>query len=234
MGKKEMNPFRRRFLIEIISAGVGLAGLSFFARLAGAMGFFPIRQGMRKVDGDVRINGKPAREGSAVNLGDEVTTGLKSMAIFLVGEDAFLLRADSKVVIDGKPSPGIKMQVVDLLRLSHGKLLSVFGKGKRQIVTPTAVAGIRGTGIYVEAEPERTYICTCYGRVDIEARGRPGEKETIETRHHEEPRYIIALGTGPLIAKAPFLNHTDVELMTLESYVRRRPPFDPSDGRYDH
>ncbi|HLA27920.1 MAG TPA: hypothetical protein VJZ49_08500 [Syntrophales bacterium] len=234
MEKKEMDPFRRRFLIEIISAGVGLAGLSFFVRLAGAMGFSPIRQGMRKVEGDVRINAKPAREGAAVNIGDEVTTGLKSMAIFLVGEDAFLLRADSKVVIDGKPNPGIIMQVVDLLRLSHGRLLSVFGKGERQIETPTAVAGIRGTGIYVEAEPERSYICTCYGRVDIEARGRPGEKETIETLHHEAPRYIFASGTGPLIAEAPFMNHTDTELMILESYVRRRPPFDPSEGRYDY
>lgn len=234
MGKEEMNPLRRRFLIDIVSAGVGLAGLSFFVRIAGAMGSSGIKQGVRKIEGDIRINGKPATLGSVINIGDRVSTGVISAATFVVGEDAFLLRAGSEVVIEGKPATGNNMQVVELLRLSHGKLLSVFGKGKgkRKIMTPTAVAGVRGTGIYVEAEPERTYICTCYGQVDIEALGRPCEKEKIETQHHDAPRYIHASGNGPLIVKAPVQNHTDAELITLESYVNRRPPFEPSDDRY--
>jgi len=29
--------------------------------------------------------------------------------------------------------------------------------------TPTATVGIRGTGLYVESQPDLTYVCTCYG-----------------------------------------------------------------------
>ena len=55
------------------------------------------------------------------------------------------------------------------LRLLTGSLLSVFGeRGANQALsvnTSTATIGIRGTGIYMEAEPDLTYLCTCYGTV---------------------------------------------------------------------
>lgn len=229
-----MDLLRRRFLIELISAGVGLAGLTFFARAAGAMGGSFIKQGVRKIEGNVSINGIAAENGSAVNVGDRVSTGLNSSVIFVIGDDAFLLRAESEVIIDGKINPDNKVQTVDLLQITRGKLLSVFGKGRRRIVTPTAVAGVRGTGIYVEAEISQTYICTCYGKVDISALGRDEESETVVTNHHEAPRYVLATGPGPLIIKAPVKNHTDLELTRLESYVMRRPPFNELEGAYDN
>jgi len=51
------------------------------------------------------------------------------------------------------------------------------------MLTATTTAGIRGTGIYVEASPERTYFCTCYGTVEIEDQHRT-EKRLVVSGYH--------------------------------------------------
>ena len=58
--------------------------------------------------------------------------------------------------------------------------------------------------------------------------------EDVKTRHHESPRYIYksVQGDGRLIAGAPVINHTDEELILLESLVHRKPPFVGSGNRY--
>jgi hypothetical protein len=113
------------------------------------------------------------------------------------------------------------------LRLVTGKLLSVFGRGPRSITTPTGTIGIRGTGIYIEAEAERTYVCTCYGVADLQASNMPEARETVSTTHHDAPRYIYARGETPIkmIEQASVINHTDAELTMLEALVGRKPPF---------
>jgi hypothetical protein len=117
------------------------------------------------------------------------------------------------------------------LRVVTGAVLSVFATGERKTIrTPTATIGIRGTGVYVEIEPDRTYVCTCYGTADIEATADPQRyRETVTTRHHDEPRYVYATGDA-MMAKAAVLNHTDDELRLLESLVGRTPPFGPRTG----
>ncbi len=86
--------------------------------------------------------------------------------------------------------------------------------------------GIRGTGIYVESEPDFDYICTCYGKTDIQAINGPGCHEQIKTEHHDSPRYALAEGdSGQLIKPAPFKNHADEELALIEALVGRNPPF---------
>jgi len=77
----------------------------------------------------------------------------------------------------------------------------------------------------VEAETQRTYVCTCYGVVDITAKAAPEIKETIKTTHHDSPKFVYASGTNQLITKAPVINHTDAELIMLEKLVWRKPPF---------
>ena len=104
-------------------------------------------------------------------------------------------------------------------------MLAVFDRRNRKIITPTAVLGIRGTGIYIEAEPKRTYVCTCYGIVDIEAKATPDVRETVKTNHHESPRFVYGSGSKQFIVKAPVVNHTDAELILLEEFVGRQPPF---------
>lgn len=91
----------------------------------------------------------------------------------------------------------------------------------------------RGTGLYVEAERERTYVCACYGITDLAALSDPSSRETIESDHHDEPRYILASGApGIRIRSAPVINHTDFELTLIESLVGRVPPFGAGGGGY--
>jgi hypothetical protein len=123
--------------------------------------------------------------------------------------------------------------IVNSLRLVTGKLLSVFGKTKHQLNTPNATIGIRGTGIYTEADPEQTYVCTCYGVVDLYADNDKNSSETITSQHHDAPRYILSNEpSGKNIREAPFINHTDLELQVIEGLVGREPPFSMAGGGY--
>jgi hypothetical protein len=92
--------------------------------------------------------------------------------------------------------------------------------------TKTATVGIRGTGVYLEADPEQTYFCTCYGVADVTANEDPESKDTVVAKHHDKPLYILAgAQRGRNIRPAPFINHTDQELMLVETLVGRKPPF---------
>jgi hypothetical protein len=151
-----------------------------------------------------------------VAAGDSVTTGADALAVFVVGRDAMLVRRQSSVSL-----------FKDGLRIASGAVLSVFESGRRrEIDTGTAVIGIRGTGIYVEAEPDRTYVCTCYGEAVLEPRADPAARETVRTTHHDQPRYIMPKGAPQMIMRAPVVNHTDAELEMLEALVGRKPPFE--------
>ncbi len=184
--------------------------------------------GLIRARGEVLINGIAARAGAAVNPGDSVITAPGGMAVFVVGRDAFLLRENSELLTTGG------RVLIAGLRLVTGKLLSVFARGPRRISTATATIGIRGTGLYLEAQTERTYVCTCYGMADLQASNMPGATETVKTTHHNAPRYIYAHGEMPIkmIEVAPVINHTDAELIMLEALVGRQPPFVGSGMNY--
>lgn len=215
----DADPTQRRRVLAAISATVLAAGM---ASLREALAQGKKEPGMYHMQGAVLVNGKPVRRGQIIKPGDAVQTGAKSFAIFVVGNDAFLMRSSAKVETAG--SGGF----ADVLRLVSGSLLSVYSPGIRRIETPTATIGIRGTGIYMQADAKRTYVCTCYGTVEVAPAGMPQMTEVISTTHHEEPRYIYADSSMPvdkMMPKAPVINHSDVELTLLESLVGRQPPF---------
>jgi len=219
---------RRKWLLRIVAC-LSISALPEAVRHALALGQRPAVSGLYRVQGEVRVNGRPAEAGQLVRPGDIIETGPRSQAVFAVGRDAYLLRADSRLETVGRE------MFINTLRIATGKLLSVLGPGARRIETPTAAIGIRGTGIYVEAEPERTYVCTCYGIADIQVRDRPEVRETVETKHHDQPRYVYgkAMPSIRMIEGAPVINHTDAELVMLEALVGRRPPFlDSGSPRY--
>jgi len=217
---------RRAFITKVLAgSAIGFTGFSVLARVAFSMGALARRQGIQKIQGEVKINGIPAEIGALVKTGDVITTGPKSYAVFVIDRSAYLVRDNTRLEFSSETSDQYKEKIVNILRLINGKMLSVFGRRRRKIFTTTAVAGIRGTGIYLEAEPERTYICTCYGLVDIQSKAAPEVKETVKTSYHESPRYVYASGADQLIAKAPVINHTDAELIMLEGLVQRKPPF---------
>jgi hypothetical protein len=183
-----------------------------------------LEKGVYRVRGDARVNGVAARRGMDVKPGDVVTTAAGSEIVFVVNRDAFLLRAGARVDVGSGAA--------DVFRIVTGALLSVYQPGRRKtLYAQNATIGIRGTGIYVESAPEKTYVCTCYGEAELVPSGDPALAETVRTSHHEQPRYIMAKGAPQMMTKAPVLNHTDAELSLLESLVGRRVPFDPTDYR---
>ena len=202
---------RRRALLAL-AAGIGMS-----AALRRALAQSTAKQGVRTAKGDVRVNGKPAPPGAIIRPGDTIEIGKDALAAFVVGEDAFLMRKESRAELIGS---GV---LVNAIRLVSGGLLSVFGGGEHRLVTATASIGIRGTGAYMEAEPQRTYFCLCYGKAEVAAT-TGGARESYTTRHHESPRYIYGDGRGRAIVPAGVANHTDSELILLESLVGRSPP----------
>ncbi len=218
---------RRRLL------GASAAALALnMAWLRQALAAGSVEKGVYRVRGDVRINGTPAKEGADVKAGDVVTTGSGSETVFVAGKDAFLIRANSRVEAQGAAGA----LVLSGLRVFTGAVLSVFVPGERKTIhTATATIGIRGTALYVEAEAARTYVCTCYGEVEIISVADPSARETVRTTRHEQPRYVMGTGAPQMLMGAPVVNHDDVELNMLESLVGRRTPWvrmSDQQGRY--
>lgn len=230
--KEEIDDPRRELLVKSLSAGLFMAGgTAGILQPVHAMGKIPkvLEPGKSIYDmrGDVKVSGRQANENTVITGSDIVETGRSSHVVFAVGKDAFVLRSSSRLELSGSG------MLVNTLRLVTGKLLSVFGKTKHRINTPNATIGIRGTGIYTEAEPEQTYVCTCYGVVDLFADNDKHSTEVITSRHHDAPRYILSnAAPGNNIREAPFINHTDLELQLIEELVGREPPFNMAGGGY--
>ncbi len=221
---------RRRQLIEALTAGLLSAGLplgsAFGQSVFGSRpAKLPAGQSIYRISGSATVNGAAANLQTVVRPGDTVETGKDSEIVFVVGGHSMILRNESRLVIEGD-KPGAATLLLAALRLVTGKLLSVSRNSRARILTPTATIGIRGTGWYAEADPEQTYFCTCYGTTDIAANNDPGSQETVAAKHHDRPFYILGkAAAGKSIRNAPFINHTDQELMLIETLAGRTPPF---------
>jgi len=164
-----------------------------------------VEQGVRRARGVVQ----------ATSQG--ITTGPNSEVLFVRERDAVMVRSNSTLSF-----------VAGGFRLVTGAVLAVFSPGQpKELRTPTATIGIRGTAVYLEVEPGRTYVCTCYGEAVLAAVDAPASRETVRTRAHEQPRYIMAGGAPQMITSAPMINHTDTELALLEGLVGRQMPYQP-------
>jgi hypothetical protein len=210
---------RRRWMQAM--AAMGAAGASGYLSELLAAGDLP--PGLHRVDGKVTVNGREARSGAQVNMGDKVATGPGSTAVVVLKGDAMLMRADTVVEIKG--SSGL---MSDLL-ISTGRVLSVFSKKNVSVKAATATIGIRGTGAYIEVLPDEVYFCLCYGEAVLT--GPNMAEKTVVTKHHEQPLLLKESGGTLRTEPGGFRNHTDDELVMLEKLVGREPPF-MKDGQY--
>jgi hypothetical protein len=202
---------RRRALLAL-AAGIGL-----HPALQAALAQTSAKEGVRTIKGEVSVNGRPTTLGALIRPGDTIEVGKDAVAAFVAGQDAFLMRSNSRAELIGSGA------LVAAVQLVTGGLLAVFGEGEHRLTTATASIGIRGTGAYTEAETGRTYFCLCYGTAEVTAT-RGGARESYSTRHHESPRYIYGDGRKDAIVPASVSNHTDAELIMLESLAGRSPP----------
>lgn len=220
---------RRRLLIQAL--GAGLFALPFAGNNALAFNLFgtpprklPPGQSIYRIQGDVKINGKTADMKTIIRPNDTVETGKDSELVYVVGGNSMIIRANSHLKMEGKEEGASFF--IQGLRLLTGKLLSVSRSQATRIKTSTATIGIRGTGYYIESDPEQTYFCTCYGVTDVESSSDPSSRDTVTATHHDKPLYILAnQPAGQNVRRAGFINHTDQELMLIETLVGREPPF---------
>lgn len=209
--EKEILWFQRRDFLRAAAAWTAMGGAATVAAQQ--------RSNVVQRVGDATVNGAPLGPYTSVQTGDEVVTGPGSLLIFTIGNSAFHVRQNSRVVVER----GTTLNAVSLLRLLTGAVVSVWGRGSsRAIVTPTLTAGIRGTGVYTEvwpAQDNRTYFCNCYGTVQLDA----GADTTITRAQYHQAFYASAAAQdGRQLTQAPAINHSDAELEFLGSLVNQR------------
>lgn len=193
----------------LLGAAAGSVAMAFPAAAASAQ--------LGEVMGELYVNGFRAPPDTTIKPGDSVLTGPETKVSFAVGEDAFQMRPLTSLKIDGNV-------LISGLRVLTGGLLGVFGRGgQRTIRTATVTAGIRGTGVYVEASSIMSYFCTCYGEVELEC-VTYHSKLNVKTDNHRANFIYGKVDSGRSIVKAPVVNHTNAELAALEKMVGRTSP----------
>lgn len=173
---------------------------------------------MHEVAGDVTVNDVRLTHLGVLQAGQTLRTGADGRILFSLGADAYFLRANSELRLDAwRP----REAVIDLLRLVTGALGATFARGvRRTLITPTATIGIRGTGIYLSAMPDATYLCTCFGATDIDMVPSAASASVSAARQFHQARRIRRD-----IAAAPLQGHTSEEIARLEALVGRPDPF---------
>jgi hypothetical protein len=212
----EHNLSRRRFI-------QAAAAIPLFLALPNRAFASPI---IHQLHGLVYVNNRPANLNSRISSSSRIVVAHDAELVFSIGGDAFLLREGTAIELVGS-------SVISGLRLLTGGLLSVFDKRSKpaHIVTRMATIGIRGTGLYVQAEPNRLYTCTCYGETDLII-GRHTERivssyhNAHEVIHGELQANKDDEMQGMKMKSMAVVDHTDDELRMLEAYVGRIPAFD--------
>lgn len=209
--EQELLWFQRRSFLQAAAAWTALGGA--------ATVLAQNRTNVVERKGDALVNGQPLLSDQLIQSGDQVSTGPGSTLIFTIGNSAFHVRQNSNIVVER----GSSLNVVSLLRLVTGAVVSAWGKGyDRRIITPTLTAGIRGTGVYTEVFPEqagRTYFCNCYGVVDLSS-GR--DRDTSVADYHQSFWGEANADDRTSLTPAKAINHTDEEVEFLAALIGER------------
>jgi hypothetical protein len=144
---RELDDPCRRVLIQALVAGIfSSAGAAATHSVAAQSVFDPAPkelsagQSFCHVSGRVLVNSRLATLQTPIKTGDIVETASNAEAIFFVGNDAFILRGEGRMVITTQPANSALKTV---LRLATGLVSSVLGRA-RSTRTHTATMGIRG------------------------------------------------------------------------------------------
>ena len=207
----EVTWYQRRSFLSAAAAWTAMGGYN--------AAFAQQRSNVVELVGDALLNGQRLMPQQTIQSGDSIATGPGSNLIFVIGNSAFQVRQNSRLVVER----GATLNFVSVLRLLTGGVASVWGKGgRRGIVTPTLTAGIRGTGVYTEVLPAqnfRSYFCNCYGEVSLTA-GTDRAKSSAS--YHQAFWGEAQAKEGRMLTPAKAINHTDEELEFLARLVNQR------------
>ena len=149
---------QRRLLMQALAAVLCSAAIGSRNVVAQVLGSrpapLPKGKSIYRIEGQVLVDGQPATTDTRIAANSTIQTGKDGAVIYAVGETAHLQRSESQVTIETKEANSM---VVSGLRVLTGKILSVFPSGRPvRMTTRNASIGIRGTGVYMESNPEQT------------------------------------------------------------------------------
>lgn len=209
--EKEVLWFQRRSFLQAAAAWTAMGGFD--------AAYAQQRTNVVEAVGDVSVNGERLTPQRMLQTGDQIATGPTSHLVFAIGNSSFLVRQNSRFAVER----GTTLNTVSVLRMLTGAVASVWGRGsRRQIVTPTLTAGIRGTGVYTEVRPDegyRSYFCNCYGTVDVSA---GNDRVVSRSSYHQSFWGEAQPKNGRLLTPAAAINHTDEEMEYLARLVNQR------------
>lgn len=219
---------RRSFL----GTSIALLGMA-----SGCSSHLPV---IRKLHGGVRVNGTVATFDSRIQSGDTIVTDADSSVICVLGDNAYQLGEKTQMQIhwhslDDSWSQLLQVSyaadegaVVNTLRLVTGTLTSVFGRGDKKIVVPTAALGIRGTGVFIKVDTDSTYFCTCYGNTQIDCTASAVStshtcQQTVMATHHKAV-LISHNPNNPTLTPQDLKYHQDTDLHPLAALLGKQLP----------
>ncbi len=174
---------------------------------------------IHRISGEVFVNNRLIKADARVRAGSKVVVAHDGELVFSIGKDAFLLRGGTALELVGSTS-------IAAVRLLTGSMLVSLEQRSKpaQLVSSVAVMTVRGSAVYLSAEPNRLYACTCYGKTNLRA-GK--HLENIVSSHHTAYEVIKEASEkgSTQLNSAAVIDHTDEELIMLEAYVGRTPTF---------
>ncbi|MGA2545651.1 MAG: FecR family protein [Rectinemataceae bacterium] len=179
----------------------------------------PVPRGMVVFfEGDVKIDGTAAEIGRALGAKTLIETGSgASCDIVFDGKNALRVSQNAVAALDFS---GIVKEVT----LKKGGLTSVLrkldkiaGTDSFRVVTPIAIAGVRGTSFCVWVDDKSTYVCACNGTVKtIDAKG--SNELVLSAAHHTARNYLMK-GETIGLSTAGVEHHSDAGMESLAARI---------------
>lgn len=195
-------------------------------KLAGASGFLmaglavPARSEMQhiRLEGG-RLQLKRSADGDVIRPGERVVAGAGG-AVLRARDQLFYMDEGTDAAFETDQNGR-----ATAISVVTGGILSLFGPKTGQgtrITSANASATIRGTTTYFawQEEHQRTYVCCCYGHLDLE--NNDGGGITLQTSYHNAVILPPGGGAHPAPYDAP-LDHYDDDIAALESHAGRKP-----------
>ncbi len=177
-----------------------------------------VKASVQYLDGNVKINGKPAEIGQALGAKFSVETGPGSACdVVFGGRNSFRVSQNAFVTVDfSKRAPEFELRKGGLTSVLK-KLDAIAGQDSYRVRTPTAIAGVRGTSFCIWADETSTYVCACNGTVrTLDAKG--GHELGLTAAHHTARIYSVANGTTS-VAEAGVLHHDDALVQAVANEI---------------
>ncbi len=164
--------------------------------------------------GSVLVDGQPAVIGTPVTKTSTIETGENAWArLTLEPHSVIAVRPSSKFTL------GTSERKKWSVQLALGAVWSFLPKGSSyEVVTSNAVAGVRGTTVYVANRKEGlTGICACDGEVEETVSGK---SKMVKSKHAHIAVLVGGTGKQAKIGKVPkgmpAPQHDDIEAAEIE------------------